>query len=137
MTEYWIIPCNLGVFDVVKHFESSSTVVWKNSFSIRKGDYVYIYIGNPLKQILYKCQVINDEVDQELLKKNPYAVPKKKSNNFYSKKEKYIELELITRFPEGSFSLNTLKKHGLGQVQIQARAPRSVREYLVAKESQF
>ena len=105
MTENWIIPCNVKFFDVITHFKENKRVVWKNSFTIQKGDTAYLYLSNPYGEIRYKCIVVNDKVDDELLRANSYAIPPKKSNNYFSKKEKYIELEYVREFPEGTFLL--------------------------------
>ena len=137
MKDYWIIPCNLKHFDVVSHFESHTTVVWRNSFSIRNGDVAYIYLSAPFSEIRYRCNVIAEEVDDEMLQENTYAIPTKTSNNFYSKRVKYIVLELDQTFPEGTFKLGELKNHGLGQVQIQARADRKLREFMFSREKQI
>ena len=94
MTENWIIPCNTKVFDIVSHFKTHKRVVWKNSFTICKGDITYIYIGSPYSEIRFKCVVVNDKVDDELLKQNAYAIPAKKSNNYFSKKFYLISLML-------------------------------------------
>ena len=93
-------------------------------------DIVYIYIGRPYSEIRYKCRVINDCVSEELLQANSYAISKIKSNNYYSKKEKYMQLECVCEYPEGFLTLEKLRDHGLGQVQIQARADRKVRAFL-------
>ncbi len=130
MTENWIIPCNVGFFDIIQHFKESTKVVWKNSFTIREGDIAYIYLGRPYGEIRYKCIVISDNVDAEKLKKNSYAIPAKKSNNYFSKKEKYIEMELICEYSSGIFTLENLRKNGLGQVQIQARVDRNLQQHL-------
>ena len=74
MTENWIIPCNIRFFDLIKHFEKNKRVVWKNAFTIRKGDTAYIYIGRPYGEIRYKCRVINDQVDEQMLLANSYAI---------------------------------------------------------------
>ena len=44
MAEHWIIPCSVKVYDIIEHFKKQNLVVWKNSFTIRKGDIAYIYI---------------------------------------------------------------------------------------------
>lgn len=134
MKDYWIIPCNPKHFDVVSHFENHTTVVWRNSFSIRKDDVAYIYLSAPYSEIRFRCNVIAEEVDDETLKENSYAIPLKTSNNFYSKRVKYIVLELDHTFPEKALPLEVLKEHGLGQVQIQARADRHLRDYLLSIE---
>lgn len=137
MAENWIIPCNIKVFDLPKHFLSQKNVVWRNSFTIHKGDTAYIYIGGPIGEIRYKCSVISDDVDDSLLKKNAYAIPKRKYNNFFSKKDKYIVLELICEYPRGTFTLTHLREQGLGQVQIQARTNRQLQAYIDKTESKI
>lgn len=137
MFEKWIIPCNISFFNLIKHFEKNKTVVWRNAFTIHKGDIAYIYIGRPYGEIRYKCRVISDQVDEQLLQENTYAIPAKKTNNYFSKKEKYIVMEYICEYPEGTFPLESLRKHGLGQVQIQARADRRLQAYLTEIETQL
>ena len=130
MTESWIVPCNIKHFNLIEHFKSHPIVVWRNSFTIRKGDTAYIYLSAPYGEIRYRCRVINDEVPDEVVQANSYAIPEKPSNNYFSKKIKYIMMELDYEYPEGSLKLEDLRKHGLGQVQIQARADRRVKEYI-------
>lgn len=130
MAEHWIIPCNIKIFDVITHFKTNKHVIWKNSFTMKTGDIAYIYLGSPYSEIRYKCKVISNEVDDQTLRENPYAISEKKSNNYFSKKEKYIELEYICEFPEKLFTLLKLREHGLGQVQIQARTDRRLQKYL-------
>ena len=130
MRDNWIVPCNLKYFDVIEHFKNCEYVIWKNSFTIRKGDIVYIYIGAPIGEIRYKCEVVSDEIDQELLNSNSYAIVKKESNNYFSKKIKYIQLKLIKEYTPGTFKLQELREHGLGQVQIQARTDRRLQSYI-------
>lgn len=130
MRENWIIPCNLKHFDVIEHFRNNEYVVWKNSFTIQKGDIAYIYIGAPIGEIRYKCEVVSDEIDQELLNSNSYAIVKKESNNYFSKKIKYIQLKLIREYAPGTFTLQKLREQGLGQVQIQARTDRRLQSFI-------
>lgn len=76
-------------------------------------------------------------MDEKLLSENEYAIPAKKSNNYFSKKEKYIQMKLITEYPNGTFKLEDLREHGLGQVQIQARTDRRLQQYINEKESEI
>lgn len=137
MMENWIVPCNIKVFNIIDHFKENKRAVWKNSFTIRKGDVVYIYVGAPYGEIKYKCIVTSDTVDEELLQKHSYAIVTKPSNNYFSKKIKYIEFELLQEFPEKALTLARLKEHGLGQVQIQARTDRSVQQFITMIEEQL
>lgn len=135
MAENWIIPCNVRIFDLPSHFEHNKLVVWRNSFTIQKGDTAYIYISCPYGEIRYKCRVVSDQVDDQLLQANSYAIPAKKANNYFSKKEKYIAMELVSEYPKGTFTLDNLRAHGLGQVQIQARTDRRLQAYLTEVET--
>jgi hypothetical protein len=91
MTETWVIPCNIKYFDVISHFKENKRVVWKNSFSIHKGDIVYLYLSSPYGEIRYKCIVINDSVDEEVLKTNSYAIPIKKQIVTFPKKRSTLK----------------------------------------------
>lgn len=137
MIEHWIIPCNLKVFDVITHFKTNKQVVWKNSFTIKAGDIAYIYLGQPYSELKFKCRVISNDVDDELLKNNSYAIPAKKSNNYFSKREKYIVMELLQEFPDKALPLDQLRKNGLGQVQIQARTDKKLLKHIMLIEEQL
>lgn len=130
MIENWIVPCNIKYFDVETHFQNNSFVVWKNSFTIRVGDTVYIYIGAPYSQIKYRCTVVSDEIDEETLTENSYAIQEKTSHNYFSKKTKYIKMHMDYEYPNDLLTLSKLREHGLGQVQIQARTGRNLQRYL-------
>jgi len=130
LNENWIIPCNIKNYDLIDHFKKHNTVVWHNTYSIKKGDFVYFYLSAPYSEIKYKCIVINDSVDDDLLKANSYAILKKKYGVFYPKKIKYIQLKLEYEYPQGTFPVSNLKENGLSQVQSQARLDRQVMSYI-------
>ena len=130
MSEKWIIPCNLRFFDVEKHFTTSKVVVWKNSFTMKVGDAAYIYLSAPISAIRYRCRVISDTVNDDELQENQYAIQTKESHNYFSKKTKYVIMELEKEYPKDLLTLAELRKRGLGQVQIQARADRKLSAFL-------
>ena len=137
MTETWIIPCNTRFFNVESYFGLHDEIVWKNYFTIKTGDEVYIYIGGTIHQIKYRCTVVNACIDESLLEKHQYAVLPKKSNNFFSKKEKYMLMRLEYEYPNGVLLYEDLKLHGLGQVQLQARVDRKVAQYIETVNKQL
>ncbi len=137
MQDYFIMPCNVNYYDIISHFENSETIVWKRSCSIHLGDIVYIYVGKPYSEIKYRCEVINENVDDETLEKNKYAIPTESRQSYFRSHRiqqyrtyKYVQLKLERTFPEGALSLLTLKEHGLGQVQKQARVSKELREFI-------
>ena len=132
MVDNWIVPCNVKYFNIIDHFKINSIVVWKNSFTIREGDTAYIYLSAPYSEIRYKCRVISTSVDEETLAANSYAIQEKTSNNYFSKKIKYMKMQLEFEYPSGLLTRQKLIEQGLGQVQIQARTDRSLQNYIEA-----
>jgi len=133
MQSKWLIPCNIAYFDVIAHFKENSKVVWKNISNANPGDIVYIYLGQPHKEIRYKCIVLNSDVDNETLKKNSYAIPHRPLSPLCQIKISFMELELINEYPEGTFVLKGLRENGLGQVQVQARINKQLQQYIDEK----
>ena len=130
MNEKWVVPCNLKHFNVEEHFASNREVVWSNSFTMKTGDTAYIYVASPESAIRYRCKVIADTVDEQRLLENSYAIPKHESHNYFVRKNKYVILKLDRIYPKGFLSLTKLRAHGLGQVQMQARASKDLNQFL-------
>lgn len=124
MTEHWIIPCNVKYFDVVSHFKTHDTIVWRRVSAIAKGDIAYIYVSAPYSQILFKCLVISDNVDKSILEENQYAIREDRPRS------RYVQLKLLRKYTEGTLSLQLLKEKGVGQTQTQARTDRKVQAFL-------
>ena len=55
----------------------------------------------------------------------------------YSKKVKYMKLRFLKEFPKDTFKYESLKSHGLGQVQIQARLDYELRAYVENVENKI
>ena len=129
MKENWVIPCNIKIFDIARHFETSETAMWKKAPGIKTGDIAYIYIGAPYSEISFKCEVINDCVPSNLVaEKYEYAF-------VHKPKIEYMEIRRTASFKKGALPLTKLKQFGLGQVQIQARTDRRLQRYLDASEA--
>lgn len=133
MIEHWIIPCNVNFFDVIEHFTTNKFVVWNVPYSIKVDDEVYLYIGKPYGEIKYKCIVVEDNIDKETINLNQYAIPKRKISMAFSRRTKYIKMQLVHEYDEGELSLSKLRECGLGQVQVPARTSFMVQELLDEK----
>lgn len=130
MSESWIVPCNIRFFDLVQHFREQHQVVWKKDSSIKQGDTVFIYIGAPYSEIHFRCRVCDDCVREQELLSHQYAIPANEKRN-----QHYMKLHLEKTFERSEFSLRTLKEHGLGQVQVQARVDRRLKRYLEERDA--
>lgn len=124
--ENWIVPCSVKFFDVVKHFENTNTIVWRRVSALKKDDIVYLYLGAPFSEVKYKCHVIDDDVPEDIVEQNPYAI--KKSDSL--RKSRYMQLELDYTYEDKALSLAKLREHGLGQTQTQARTDRRLQAFI-------
>ncbi len=126
---YWIMPCNLKVFDIIQHVNKNNIVVWKKLIRAEEGDIVYIYVGMPVQKIMYKGIVRNIKVGEELLKQHSYA----KVNNFDN--NTYMEIEIAKEYKDG-ITLKKLQELGMIMVRKQTRLYGNVLEYITNYDEQ-
>ena len=126
---YWIMPCNLKVFDIIQHVNKNNIVVWKKLIRAKEGDIVYIYVGMPVQKIMYKGIVRNIKVGEELLKQHSYA----KVNNFDN--NTYMEIEIAKEYKDG-ITLKKLQELGMIMVRKQTRLYGNVLEYITNYDEQ-
>ena len=101
----FIIPSNINMFDVISYIENNKTFVWnKQPKEAKVGDLVYVYVGAPYSQILYKCEIIKTNL------------------KVYSDRD--MELKLIKKYKNNEYTYNFLKEHNCSFI----RAPRSIPE---------
>ena len=53
----WVIPSAYDEFDVAAAFAADPDLEWQQAARMQVGDTVYIYVGVPIKAILYRCSV--------------------------------------------------------------------------------
>lgn len=58
----WVVPSNPKYYDIVSAFEQSKEISWKQGKGIKKGDTVYMYVGQPYSAILYQCKVTATDI---------------------------------------------------------------------------
>jgi len=63
--KHWIYPANPKYYDVISAFTQNNKTPWPMSSKVEIGDMIYIYSGNPLKQILFKCKVLEIGLSSE------------------------------------------------------------------------
>nr|WP_321314562.1 AAA family ATPase [uncultured Ligilactobacillus sp.] len=120
----WIIPSNIKVFNVIKAFQDSNEIDWIKSRNMKKmkvDDIVYIYVAHPIKKILYKTKVIdNNALSTDII-----------NNNENYKVEETVRLKLIKEYPNDNtnpFRFNLLQEFGLkGSIQ----GPQTINEKLL------
>lgn len=106
----WIIPCNVKYYNVESAFENLKRLDWKQSSKhMRIGDFVYIYVGAPVKAILYKCEVTKTNLTAIEIDDAQYVIDGEK----YLHAPLHMELELIKKYDCDSLSYAKLLEHGL------------------------
>jgi hypothetical protein len=109
----WFYLSNVKYFDVFAAFEAGVKYrPVKTNVSV--GDTLYIYLAAPYKQIVFECEVVRTDIDQDevIAEMIPFIM----CDITERKKMKFIELGEITSFPvdEGSpLGYQALKDHGL------------------------
>jgi hypothetical protein len=59
----WIRTSDIYEYDVINAFKNFKEIDWrKSSFSVKKGDTVYIYVGKPYSKIMFKTLCVKDDV---------------------------------------------------------------------------
>lgn len=108
----WIIPCNPNKYDVVTAFSNLQTIDWKQSNNIVQGDIIYIYVGKPFQQILFKtlairCNISFKEVNSD---DNIYNI-----GTFLTDRpvNRFMRLQLLESFSSDYFGIDKLMEHGL------------------------
>lgn len=119
----WLIPCNVKNFDIIEHFKKEKTAYFKRNRALSVGDEVYIYVAKPFSEIKFKGHVIKT------------GIPATEVSGQYKvscgDEKSFIEVELDKVFPDGTFSGENLKIHGLGQVVNQQIIRGKIEDYIL------
>ena len=110
----WVVPSNLKYFDSTTMFEETDVSVWKQGRGIKKDDIVFLYAGQPVSAILYKCIVEETDI--------PY-------NRHFEGTPimTLMTIRLLRRYPRDRFTFDRLKgDYGVGAI----RGPRGIPDRL-------
>ena len=102
----WVIPANPKYWDIISYFKGADIVEWKQNNSIQVGDIVYIYVGSPYSCILYKCVVVEKDV-----------------NSSFDVNWKAMNIKLIKEYSPACYPFSLLKQYDLRAVRATRRMP--------------
>lgn len=122
----WIIPCNIKFYDIIGAFEKFDRIDWKQSTNIEIGDVVYIYIGNPISAIKYKCIAKKVDLNNAEIDDSEFIV----DGEVYEDYGRYMELELVEAYGDTELSYNVLKQNGLNSVQGPSKVSNKLSDYI-------
>ncbi|WP_105617144.1 hypothetical protein [Vallitalea okinawensis] len=111
--KHWLYPANVKYYDVVEAFTTEDLIAWPMTSKVEVGDTVYMYLGQPFKQIMFKCQAeeINVPLERVMDQANKYIKTEGKSpkKNFMLLKR----LEQYDKNQDGPLAFSMMKLNGL------------------------
>ncbi len=110
---HWLVPANPEYYDIIGEFEKTDTTIWKQKGKIYVGDIIYLYLAAPISSILFKCEVIENNI--------PYSY---KDDNL--KIDKVFRMKLIKKYEQGELTMDLLRKHDITWIRGQRRLPESL-----------
>ncbi len=110
---HWLVPANPEYYDIIGEFEKTDTTIWKQKGRIYVGDIIYLYLATPISSILFKCEVIENNI--------PYSY---KDKNL--KMDKIFKMKLIRKYTQGELTMDLLREHGITWIRGQRRLPESL-----------
>jgi rubrerythrin len=122
----WIILCNPKKYNAEEAFENLTKVDWKQSTNVEVGDIVYIYVGNPISAIQFKCKVNKVNIQGIEIDDSEYTIDGKGFEDY----SRHMELELIHKFVSIVPKYEELKEHGLRTVQGPSKASDELVQFL-------
>lgn len=121
----WVIPCNEKYYKHREAFASLDYIDWRQSTNVAVGDEVYIYVGQSVGAILYKCEAVAVDIDNPSNNDVQYNI-----NGQLSKTGRYMRLVLKEKYSDDKFRREELIANGLKTVQGPTKATSELISFL-------
>lgn len=109
---HWVFPANPQKYHVLEAFAELEELNWGTNNNVKVGDIVYIYLGEPIKKILLKTEVVMIDINPEEIENgSKFDI----DSDTIPDKKKYARLKLLDCFlrKKNYLAYDNLKKHGL------------------------
>ncbi len=113
----WIVPANPKYYDIEEAFEKSNIIDWKQGAGIGVGDTVYIYIGQPVSSIVFKCRVVENNI--------PFDYHDGNVNMKY-----IMKIELQEKYDKNLYTFHKLNEYGVNAVRSARFMPKKLSDYI-------
>ena len=126
--DYWTIICNVNDYNVIDAFKNIKCIEWKQILNnVKVDDIVYIYVGQPYSKIMYKCKIDQINITIPTIDDRKYWI----NQNEYGNYKRYMKIELLEDYMNNElFTYNNLKQYGLSNIRNQARASKTLVNYI-------
>lgn len=124
----WILPCNLKYYDISNALADLKTIDWKQlNKSIAVNDIIYIYVGEPIYAIKYKCKVTKTNLSFCEIDIGKYV----KNKEVFEKYGNYIELEYLQEYSDNFLTNKKMNSLGMNSnIKSIKRLPDCLSEFL-------
>lgn len=131
----WLIPCSPDIYDAEGAFDEYGSIIWHQDCNMSPGDYVYIYVTAPIKEIRCKCRIESVDIPVDIGTDEGYTL----DNAFCSRAyRRYMKLSLVKKYDCPFLGFQFLLMNGLlGTIRSQRRASNQLVMYVetIAKDN--
>lgn len=115
----WILPCNLKYYDVFGSFEKNEIIDWKQTNpNIAIDDEVFIYVGQPVRAIVFRCKVLEVNMAKHLIDDREFSLVEEKYINHKS----HMRIKLVAKYDPALFNYQRIAELGeKGRIMCQRR----------------
>ncbi len=114
MLRYWLYPANIKLYDVISAFNTEEKIAWPISSKVEVGDYVLMYIGSPVQQIVFQCEVIEVNIPMERVMSQGEKYMKGKKKEVKKRNFMFLKnLKTLEQNPDSPLAFKHLKLNGL------------------------
>lgn len=127
----WTAICNIKKYNVEDVFKKLNTIDWKQTTNVEIGDIIYIYVGQPIGAIKYKCKVNKVNLPVCEIDDSEFVIDGRPFEN----KSRYMEIELLYEYGENAPTYKELLQNGLKTVQGPSKVSNELESFLSKFES--
>lgn len=108
----WMISANAKMYDHASAFAKYGFIDWRKRANYSKGDIVYVYCTKPYQKVMYKCEVIIEDMPfEECQDDKEFWIIQEEYEK--AKTGKYARLKLLEQVDSDYLRLNRLLQYGL------------------------
>ena len=124
----WLIPCSPDIYDAESAFQEYGHVVWHQQCNMMPGDYAYIYVSAPVKEIRCKCLIEAVNIPFDVGEDDGYVLNEAFCSRTY---RRYMDLKLLECYDNPMLSYQMLLMDGLtGPIRSQRRVSLVLEKYM-------
>ena len=124
----WLIPCSPDIYNAEAAFQEYGHVVWHQQCNMMPGDYAYIYVSAPVKEIRCKCLIEAVNIPFDVGEDDGYVLNEAFCSRTY---RRYMDLKLLECYDNPLLGYHMLLMNGLnGPICSQRKAPAQLVQYI-------